>query len=36
MSPERKRSNQRLGWALAAIAALVFAAFVLKGALGGL
>ena len=36
MSPEQKRSNQRLGWAIAAIALLIFVAFILKGAFGGL
>ena len=36
MTPEQKKSNQRLGLVLGAIAVLVFVAFMLKGALGGL
>jgi hypothetical protein len=36
MTPEQKKSNQRLGLALAAVAVIVFVAFMVKGALGGL
>jgi hypothetical protein len=36
MTPEQKKSNQRLGLILAAVAVSVFVAFMLKGALGGL
>jgi hypothetical protein len=34
MTPEQKKSNQRLGLILGAVAVAVFVAFVLKGALG--
>jgi hypothetical protein len=36
MNPEQKRSNQRLGLILAAVAVAVFLGFMLKGMLGGL
>jgi hypothetical protein len=34
MTPEQKKSNQRLGLILGAVAVAVFVAFVLKGAFG--
>jgi hypothetical protein len=36
MTPEQKKSNQRLGLTLAAVAVFVFIAFMIKSALGGL
>ncbi len=36
MTPEQKKSNQRLGLVLGAVAVFVFVAFMLKGAFGGL
>ncbi len=36
MTPEQKKSNQRLGLALGAVALLIFVAFIAKSALGGL
>ena len=36
MTPEQKKSNRRLGLILGSIAVLIFIAFMLKGAFGGL
>ena len=36
MTPEQKKSNQRLGMILGAVAVAVFVGFILKGAFGGL
>ena len=35
MTPEQKKSNQRLGWILATIAVAIFVGFMLKSALLG-
>jgi hypothetical protein len=36
MTPEQKKSNQRLGLILGGVAVMLFVAFIVKGALGGL
>ena len=36
MTPEQRKSNQRLGLILGAVAVTLFVAFIIKGALGGL
>ena len=36
MTPEQKKSNQRLGLALGAIAVLIFVGFIAKSALVGM
>lgn len=36
MTPEQKKSNRRLGLILASVAILLFVAFIIKGAMGGL
>ena len=36
ITPEQRKSNQRLGLILGAVAVFVFVAFMLKGALGRL
>ena len=36
MTPEQKKSNQRLGWILATIAIAIFVGFIAKSALLGM
>jgi hypothetical protein len=36
ITPEQRKNNRRLGLILAAIAVMVFVAFMLKGVFGGL
>ena len=36
MTPEQKKSNQRLGWFLGAVAVLIFVGFIAKSVMIGL
>jgi hypothetical protein len=36
MTPEQKKSNQRLGWILGAVAVAIFVGFIVKSALFGM
>lgn len=36
MTPEKKKSNQRLGWILGVVAIVIFVGFIAKSALIGM